>query len=201
MKMIQVSTEYIENLPSRFTQRRLEQLGEGFYSQAWAPEKSDTSRKWVWKISKRCDPSYMAFLTMMAEGLLKGTHFPKVKLVLHDGAGRFAALLERLRGLDQFDKEDPASKWGAIKNIYRDMASRIRDVRWALRSKDQDRQDRGYEVLNELPYTLASSAIDLCFGFDKYNENHPRKELGFDMHDGNFMVRNDGTMVITDPFA
>lgn len=173
MKMILVDTDTIEKLVERNTSKGYNMVGEGFFSKVFLPK----SGKYVWKVCTKCsgDAGYMAFLRLIAKGILKGIHFPRIKLVLHDGEDHFAVLMEKL---EPVEKEDPVAK----------------PVIWASYEFKSDRlPDSLWDRLSALKDTIAFALIDMMYGKDQ-------EGCGLDMHFGNVMWRGN-TLVITDPFT
>ena len=164
-----------------------ELVGSGFYGSAYA--KGDM----VWKFdltgTKRRQ-GYRRFAEAVAKGHLCGPHYPRIKLMLVDSTGRCAVLMERL-------------SFTLSKMEYKDY-DRFCEVTFSI-GEHKTHTLSGRKTLYG-PVLLPVLQRETQRLADIMSRKVPAPRglgslvgRGNDMHNGNFMFRKDGTVVITDP--
>ena len=186
-KITTVPDGSIENLKTRLKQRGWHQLGAGLFSAAYGTR---TSRV-VWKITKESDAGAWCYLQAIATGALTGPHFPKLGVILREETtGRFAVLMERLQGIKENHAETPDEERKLMK--ARCDYSWARDIAYNYTTASC-----GHYVKQATDNKVAPSLIRAFLAMSA----ELAKEWRFDLHNGNAMIRRDGTLVVTDPVA
>lgn len=129
----------------------------------------------VWKVQPSISTGWGAYITMVAMGRFRGPHVPRVRALVRLACGGMAALTERLRSSEE------AWDW-TTRTVYSEglfSASRGGRAMWGL----------------EHAQTMAAKWPDLPHLMMALG----REFVRLDLHVGNFMARQDGTLVVTDP--
>lgn len=167
-----VSVPSLERHRKRLNRRGWRTLGGGSYGTAYG------KGLLVWKVShggKGHDDGARRYLADLVSGAIPKTpHAPRVKVLLVDDEGEFAALMERMdttiyeaggdtysRANSTLDRARGWSRTGSLRGIG--------DIRFAA--------------------------------FARYLVRKYRNVYGEDLHGGNVMVARDGRLVITDPIS
>jgi hypothetical protein len=151
---------------------------------------TNPNKRFVLKINNRPDRGYARYIEILKDN--PNIHFPNIgdmKVVEFGGFNYYVYLIEKLKNLPL------TINYEGVKidtDILTDCLQRIatgwsRDYKWFTRYFD----DKTMFYLEEQPELVKAAQI--------IGKNQEDRFL--DMHSGNFMIRNDGTIVITDPYS
>lgn len=165
----------------RLARKGWDHLGEGVFGVAYG------RGNLVWKIQAG-DGGWAHYIRAVAAGEFCGPHAPRVKVVFALKGGGTAALMERLTDSRRALRGRTVEGYSTPEAIASGLRSLARNV-GALRLDDEARSG-----LKAMPPSLKVYAAELGRWAPEVNSR-------IDLHAGNFLVRRNGTIVVTDPVA
>jgi hypothetical protein len=180
----------LAELQNRLRARGWEQVGAGYYGTAHA------KGGLVWKISSRHDDGYKVWAWMVLTGKLahRCANLPRIKLMLVDDTGACAVLMERLDCTlgEAIFGQKPAH----TRHHRAAMAFEADHDRFHYNGKLTGFDPKHAEIFHILRLLrLGMQGSEQFEGAERLTRHSE------DFHRGNFMLRKDGTVVITDPIC
>jgi hypothetical protein len=159
-------------------------LDAGYYSSVY----SNPKKPYILKVNGKIDSAYAQYVALIKK--YKNPHFPKIsdlKLMEIDGFRYYIYLIEKLNSVP--GKKDKIVR--ALENImYAPRHS------FAYYCRNNDIPEETIYLFQQQP-----ELINACKIIGKFRDNSKNPYVSLDMHGGNIMQRNDGTLIITDPYS
>lgn len=178
MAKAKVKPADLGNLPALLRRHGSAKLGHGCYAEAWGSKKSDR----VLKICCHADPwpEYVVWANSIGYG---GTLAPKlhsIKVFKEDGAYSYVASVERL--------EAELGKSNIV--LGNKMKKELSDKTTHIKYRVCGLEVCGVEDIKDPVWRKFMEQFVQRFPYDKYC---------YDFHDGNWMIRKNGELVLNDP--
>lgn len=163
-------------------------LGVGCYS---AVMRATNSRNQVIKIGSQVEDPWLDYYYEVIKGM-NSPHTPKVHRLYKDNdKGYYVVLMEELRPID-FDQHafvESVRGYAYGDQSYEDLKSEAEAMSFIPNAE---------HFMNFIDYIINRTTV--VNRFDGENEYFD-EDRTLDLHRGNWMIRNDGTLVLIDPWA
>lgn len=184
--------------------KNLEKLGwaylnQGMYSKVFANPK----KNYVIKINSRIDEGYQHFVTLIKRN--RNKHFPRisdVQQIYIDKKPYFIYLIEKLEPIPEPYNKNYSSFLSDVIDVF--MYSDKEPINFFKLFKtlrDEYSHDNEEEVKDRELYLRKNPALIKAAQILGLAAKNSSKYIGIDIHEHNIMERNDGTIIIVDPYV